>query len=146
MTGFWKTWMQAWCWFTALFGAVLAAMAFPATQAPGDLFFRLVSGFTLSADYLDGEGLRFAIAVLGAVMIGWGLVMYGAVRVADRAGPVIWQWMTWAMVVWFVVDSALSVATGFPINAVTNAIFAAGYFVPVLATGVLRSEPATATA
>jgi len=43
-----------------------------------------------------------------------------------------------AMAVWFVIDSFMSIATGFWLNAVSNTLIAIGLIVPLLATGVLR--------
>jgi hypothetical protein len=48
------------------------------------------------------------------------------------------------MVVWYVVDSALSVATGFPLTRRRNTLILAAFLAPVLGSGVLGS-PAAAT-
>lgn len=87
----------------------------------------------LAADYLT-----FVYAVLGAVMVGWGCLLWPIVR-----GPVrrreCWAWtaVSWSMGIWFVVDSTVSIASGFGENAVLNLGFGAAFAVPLIA---LRSE------
>jgi len=42
-------------------------------------------------------------------------------------------------VIWFVIDGALSAATGFVLNNVPNTALAIAYIVPLLASGVLKA-------
>ena len=76
------------------------------------------------------------------VQAGGGLLASNADIVP--ADPLVVEWVSWlatiGMVVWFVVDSALSVATGFWMNAVSNTGLAVGYLVPVLASGAMRGQ------
>jgi hypothetical protein len=86
------------------------------------------------------------VALLGAVTLGMALAVLAAARAAERPGPEgrpIWVRLTGAMAVWYLVDSGLSVATGFPLNAVSNTLILAGFLAPVLGSGVLGS-PASA--
>jgi hypothetical protein len=53
-----------------------------------------------------------------------------------------WRGLTGAMLAWFVIDSAASVSTGAPVNAVSNAVFLATFLIPILASGVLAQKPA----
>ncbi|HEX8388300.1 MAG TPA: hypothetical protein VF636_04725 [Sphingomonas sp.] len=62
---------------------------------------------------------------------------------AAQAAP-IWRALTAAVVIWFVVDSTVSVATGFALNAVSNAAFLVAYLVPMLGAGALRGDSVTA--
>ena len=43
-------------------------------------------------------------------------------------------------VIWFVIDGLLSPATGFALNNLPNTALAIAYLVPLLASGVLKSE------
>lgn len=143
MHGFWKNWMTVWCYATITLGVALAGMAFPASDGLGRAFYGLVDGGVLVADAFDAPGLRFSIALLGAVTIGWGLTIMGAVR-TSQPGSAMWRWLTAAIATWYVIDSALSVATGFPLNALSNTAFIVTYLVPVLGSGVLSEAPRTA--
>lgn len=60
-----------------------------------------------------------------------------AMRAADRLGGQIWREITAAIAVWYGVDCAISIGTGFPLNAVSNTALVIGYLAPVLGSGVL---------
>lgn len=136
MTGLWKTWMRVWCWATAAVGAILALGAFPATDFAARIY------YDVAYWPIDGVGLtddaRFTAGVLGAVMIGWAVTIFALIGAAERAGASAWRGLTTAMLVWFAVDSTISVASGVPMNAVANAGFLVTYLIPVIASGVLR--------
>jgi hypothetical protein len=138
--------MLIWCIATLVLGAVFAAAAFPATDGLARFYYAMVSGGTLRADFLEADGFRFTVAVLGAVLIGWGVTILALIRAAEAAPSAAWQGLTASMVIWFVIDSALSVMTGFPLNAVPNAVFLLTYLIPVLASGVLKAGASLARA
>jgi len=85
----------------------------------------------------DREYLQGVYGVLGAVMVGWMVVLHGLVR-----GPVrrreywAWQLTTRSVIVWFVLDSTIS-AFFIPRNVVLNLLFIAGFAVALAA---LRGE------
>jgi hypothetical protein len=144
MIGFWRTWLNGWCAVVALFGILLAGGAAEATSGPVRALLDLLNGPELLV--IDGP-MRFALAVLGAVTIGWSLTLYAAIDAARRLGPAggpIWRMILASALVWFVIDSALSMATGFSLNLIPNTLFVAGLIAPLAAGGVLR--PSTAQA
>lgn len=113
--------LLGWCAAVALFGLLLAGAAFEAT----DGFARFVFGLLGHGDTAFTPPLRFAVALMGAVTLGWGLTL--AAVASDKgadpaAAPALWRRITWAAVIWYVVDSTLSVATGFAFNAVSNTL------------------------
>lgn len=136
MTSFWRTWLMLWCVAVAGFGLVLAGAAFPAGSAPAQMLLDAIAGggFELAPQ------MRFALSVMGAVTIGWSITLVAAIRAAlllgDRGGP-IWRLVALSVIAWFVIDGALSVATGFALNLVPNTILLAAFLVPLLAAGVL---------
>lgn len=138
MTGFWRQWMAVWRLSVAGFGLVLAGAAFEATDGLVRMIFALV-GEALPPEM--GEPLRFSIALMGAVTLGWWLTLEAAFRaidlLGDRVAPV-WRGVTVSVVGWYVIDGALSAATGYALNIVPNTVLLAGYLIPVMATGVLR--------
>ena len=134
------TWMTGWCAAVGLFGMILAGGSFEATSAPVRLLF----------DVLNGPGeldlnpyVRFSLAVLGAVTMGWSLTLMAVIQVANQlenqVSQRIWLGMTASIVIWYVIDSILSIATGFWLNAVPNTVFTATFLIPVIRSGVLRS-------
>ena len=80
---------------------------------------------------------------MGAVSMGWALTFYAAFSAAaalGAQGQPAWRAVTVAVVAWYVIDSALSVATGFALNAVPNTLLLAGYLLPVWRSGVLGAR------
>lgn len=140
MTAFWKTWITLWCWGIIVFGAVLAAGGLPATDVVVRILYGLLSSGPLPADFLDTPGLRFSVALMGAVTMGWGFTILFLLPAIHAVGASAWRGLTAAMVIWFVIDGLLSAATGFALNNLPNTALAIAYLVPLLASGVLKSE------
>jgi len=141
MSRFWLNWMTTWCRAVALFGAVLTLAAFEATDGPVVYLLDIMNG----ASPLEvTRPLRFAVALMGAVTLGWGLTLLAAVRAADELverGAAVWRAIAAGVLFWYVVDSALSVATGFALNAVSNTAFLVAFLIPLSRSGVLRPGP-----
>lgn len=139
MSGFWRTWLNVWCVAVGLFGVVLAGGAAEATSGPIRWLLDLLNG----PEPLAIEGpMRFCLAVLGAVTIGWSLTLFAAMDAAARLGPMgepVWRMILASGLVWYVVDSALSLATGFGLNLIPNTLFIAGLIAPLAAGGVLSA-------
>lgn len=140
MRGLWKSWMTVWCSGVLVFGVVLALAAVPGLSGPPRLVLAVISGDRAGGALLDQPAMQFAFGLQGALTIGWALTMFGMIRLADVAGAPVWRPLTFGLTVWYVIDSAISVITDFPGNAVSNTLLMATYLIPVLATGVLRGE------
>lgn len=112
--------LRPWSVAVAVFGVVLCGGAFAATDGPMQLVFALVG----ARDLAFTPELRFSIGLMGAVSLGWGLTLYAvAASTADVPGtsaPALWRRIAMATLAWFAVDSTISVATGFPLNAALN--------------------------
>lgn len=143
MSAFWRTWLNAWAWVVIVFGLVLAGGGLDATDTAAEAAFAIVGG---GAPLEWTPHLRFSVALMGAVTMGWGVTYLALFMAAHRLGAdaaPVWRLAMIGMVAWFVIDSALSVATGFWMNAVSNTGLAIGYLVPVLASGAMNgSAPA----
>jgi hypothetical protein len=138
MSGFWRGWLVVWCAGVGVFGLVLAGGANEATQAPVQWVLENLRGPGV-VDF--NPAMRFSLAVMGCVSIGWAatmlMIMLAAFRMEAGARP-LWLGLTVGVSVWFVSDSALSVATGFGLNVIPNVALMASYLAPVLASGALR--------
>ncbi|MBR7620363.1 hypothetical protein JKL49_13290 [Phenylobacterium sp. 20VBR1] len=138
MNRFWRNWLTVWAWLVAVFGLVLAGAGLEATDGPTRLIFGLVNG---PEDLVLNAQMRFAVALMGAVTLGWAITLMvtfdAAHRLGAQAGPT-WRGVLASMAAWFVIDSGLSIATGFGLNAVSNTLLMAGLLLPLLASGVLR--------
>ncbi len=149
MSRFWRNWLNVWCVGVALFGLVLAGGAFDATSAPiRNLYAALMPAGKLALDAkmrmdLDPD-LRFTMAVLGAVSIGWAGTLWAAIQAAlalqrfdTAAAQRVWTLALASVLFWFVFDSVLSVATGFWRNVIPNVVLTAGLLAPLIASGVI---------
>lgn len=141
MSVLWRNWLNVWCWLVVGFGVLLAGAGFDATDGAIELLLELLGPQAGALTWTPH--LRFSTALMGAVTIGWGLTFlaaFGAAhRLGDQAGPV-WRLLTVAVVAWFAIDGALSVATGFALNIAPNTALLIGYLVPLLASGALKQK------
>lgn len=133
-----SSFLRAWCWGVGLFGLVLIGGAFPATEGPTLALYDLFDG---ARTPVFGPEMRFTLGILGAVTMGWAVTLYAAIKAgAERGaqGGPIWRLTALGVASWYVVDSALSIATGYPLNAVSNTVLAGAFLIPVWRSGVLR--------
>jgi len=138
MSGFWWKWMTGWCWAVAFFGIVLAGGGLEVTSGPVRIFFDLLNG----PGELDLDAyMRFSLGVLGPITVGWSLTVMAAMKAAnqleEQAAKPIWVLVVASVACWFVLDSFLSVHTGFWRNTIPNLIYMAAFLLPVIRSGVL---------
>ena len=137
MSKSYKNWLDAMCGVVVLFGFIMASGALPATEWPAHLLLEWQNQGPLEID----RTARVTLGVLGGVMCGWGVTLYAAFHAAHIIGDGatrIWRLILASMIVWSVVDSSLSVATGFALNALMNVGFLLAFIVPIGFSGVLR--------
>ncbi|MFZ9398504.1 MAG: hypothetical protein ACO28Q_07985 [Ilumatobacteraceae bacterium] len=135
-----NTWIT---WLTVVLTLVLAyaVLLVVAGSAAGSLFEWFGFGPDDAIDTPEvREYLELPYMVLGAVMAGWAVLMLQIVRGPLRDGA---PWATRiigrALVLWFVLDTGMSLVLGFPTHALFNIPFAIALGVPLLK---LRSQPA----
>lgn len=137
MTPFWQTWLNIWCLLVFLFGVALAGVVCDATAGP----VRLLLEHLHPGDNIRDAPLRFGLGLQGALTMGWAVTMFAVFRAATqlgaRGGPT-WRLATFGLLGWYVIDSGISIATGYGLNAVSNTLLMIGYLLPVLASGVLK--------
>ena len=130
----WWAWLLTMCTITALFslGFVLLPEAMMAATSETYL------GAADAHEAYGEEGvayLRFALGTTGAIAVAWmaalALVALGPFR---RGEPWAWNLITVSILVWFVIDGANSVMSGFPENALYNVAFLIGFGIPLATT------------
>ena len=131
--GFWLTWLAAVTVGVIAFGLLLVVAPGVGRQGFSLLVFS-------SADRISEFGseaasyIELAHAVMGSVMIGWGmallLVLRGPMRRDLLEGVKIFAV---SLLVWFIPDTTFSIASGFWQNAILNVVFAVLFAIPITA-------------
>lgn len=141
MTNFWRNWMLAWCFAVGLFGVVLAAGGLEIADGVTHFVFSLLNK---PEEFNLTPHLRFSLSVLGAVTIGWSVSLWAAINAANQlgkqSGRSTWILVTVSVLSWYVIDSTLSVATGFWLNTIPNTIFAAAFLFVLIGSGVITNQ------
>ena len=129
--------MTVWCWAMIVFGAGLMGAAFGPTDGPTSFLFNILGGVTLTWD----TPLRFAVGLMGAVTFGWGLTVLAVTSVSHlletEVARLLWRRIATALGAWYVVDCAISITNGFGLNAVSNTMLTAAFFLIALKSGIL---------
>lgn len=133
---FWHKWLAVWAWAVIAFGAVLTLGGFEATQGiVAPLFVLMNPAATVP---FDGS-MRFAVGLMGAVSLGWGLTLRAAIGQAlalGTEGRDLWRGILTSVVIWYAIDSSISVVTGFALNAVSNTVLLIGLLLPLWRSGL----------
>ena len=75
---------------------------------------------------------RLLWAILNGIVIGWGVLLWQVTTRVYASTPDLGRTMILTSVgIWFVVDSAGSVAAGAPVNALMNVTFLLLFFIPL---------------
>lgn len=137
MTSFWRNWLTIWAWGVIVFGVVLAGAGFAATDGLARAILTMMNPAAATA---FDPAMRFSTGLVGAVTMGWGMTFLAFFRLADaapdRAAPA-WRTLLAGFAVWYFIDSAISIANGFALNAVSNTAILILLLIALLKTGVL---------
>lgn len=116
-----------------LVGLVWATAAWAAVDAPGRLLFDLLDWPLDGVPAELGRSARWASAVGAGLLVGLSLVMSLVVAPElERGNRTVARGTVIALLGWFVVDGAGSIASGVTSNALFNVPFLLGWLVPVL--------------
>lgn len=126
----WITWLQIVLAVLLVYALILIFAGSVAAQ----LFSALGFGPPESVDSAAVRTyLKLPFMVLGAILAGWAVLMIHIVRGPLRDGS---NWavpvLTRSLALWFVLDTGMSLALGFPTHALFNLLFAAALGVPLL--------------
>ena len=130
-------------WLTIVLALVFvyAVLLVVAGSAAGSLFEWFGFGPDDAIDTPEvRDYLKLPYMVLGAVMAGWAVLMLQIVRGPLRDGtPWALPFVSRALVLWFVLDTGMSLVLGYPTHALFNVPFAVALGIPLFR---LRSTPA----
>jgi hypothetical protein len=130
----WINWLDATAWGVIVFGLALVIAPGLALQAFSLLVYSN-PGHIASFGVEAASYASLAHAVLGGVMIGWGVVLYMVVRNLFAYGYRIgWQIVAFSVAAWFVPDTGYSLWSGFWQDAVLNTVFLILFAIPLWAT------------
>lgn len=142
MTNFWANWLKIWCWGVLAFGMLLVTAAIPPIDGAIRALFAILSDNVEIAASFDLPAVKFGLGLQGAITMGWAITMFAAMSAAHALGATIWRTLAQGIVVWYLVDSTISVSTGFALNAGSNTVLLVLFLIPVLASGVLHEKAA----
>ena len=142
MTLFWQNWLRVASLILVAYGVMMALVMLPPMQDPMRWMIDLVLEPSAAAGPALSERAVFITGIAGAMLMGWGLLIYfvathGMKSGADWAGRAILT----SLLVWFVVDNIVSYEVGAYMNIASNTVFAIIFAVPFVA-GALGSTEA----
>jgi hypothetical protein len=130
----WISWLLAAAAGVIVFGLLLVLA--PALTRQG--FSLLVYASLDRIDSFGSEQARYISlvhAVIGGVMVGWGVALFYVTKVLLANGSRVgWNLIALSITTWFVPDTAYSLVSGFWQNAVLNTVFLCLFAIPLWAT------------
>jgi len=132
---FWWRWLIVVADFTIIFGLLIAVE--PGRSIIQQIYTNDIFGAGSYATLTQTEITfqNFLYGVLGGVMVGWGVMMFAIIYIPFKRGE-RWAWLTLTigLLIWFVVDSIASAASGVYLNVALNTGFLLMYGIPLFAT------------
>lgn len=118
---------KRWLYLTAIvvgsFGPVFFLGTMPATAEPARWTLDLLSWPLDGLQTYAAAETRFLSALTGGFLLGWGVMIWGlATWVYDAQPEAVRRSVLLGLIAWFVLDSAGSIASGTPSNALFNII------------------------
>ena len=137
MSNFWRVWLNGWCYLVILLGLGLSGAGIEGFES-----------FTRNLMwYLNFEAVpmftpieRFALGLVGAITVGWGLTLLYYIQMAhySNEGNRVWRRLIGVLLVWYVIDGYISYRTGFKLNIASNSVIFLAFFVPLYLSGKLK--------
>ena len=130
----WWKWLVVMCAATVFFSLALIFLPVLSKESFSALYLGSADAYLAFSE----TGVRYVLfiqGVLGAVMVGWMLSMIAIIMGPFRRGE-FWSWKAIAgsLVLWFLLDSGYSIASGFWQNAILNLTLLVGFAVPLAAS------------
>ena len=118
-----KNWLMVTAFVVGVFGPIFALGTMEATSEPARLTLDLLSWPVDGRESYDFLTLRFLSALTGGFLFGWGVMIWGLRQwVYDLAPEPVRRSVLTGVLAWFFLDSAGSIASGTPSNALFNVL------------------------
>ncbi len=132
---FWQRWLVAVTLFVIAFGLAMAVLVGTPAFAP---FHNQIDPVFWSSGWIPESTVRFRTWMLsawGATVAGWGVSLFFLARYPFRSrDPWAWKAIAWSVLLWFVLDTSVSLMYGVVFNAGFNLLLMILAGVPLLAT------------
>ena len=136
-------WLKAGSAFTIATGLLIAAAAVPALNAPTLWLFDLVVFPLDGGQSLGDVEARLLCAITGGLMTGLGVMIWLISTEVFARDPLLGRSIIIkSFASWFVIDSAMSIAAGAPLNVIGNTAFLLLFMLPVWSVGAERQQHA----
>ncbi len=133
MSPFWQRWLRIASIALVIYGVFTAFAVFPALTGPTHSTIELLFWPRLEQTGALGPHAVFLLGVLGAVVMGWAVLMYFVVAEAVSSGaPWAFRALWASLITWFVVDNLASWVAGAPLNLLPNTLVAAVFVAPLV--------------
>ncbi len=138
---FWGRWLA-----TVTVGMMLLGLTLViAPEVAQECFAWLIYGDSRHLATFSGEAAAYVSlvhAVLGSVMLGWGIALLYMIRdLFTRGSREGWWSVAVSLAAWFIPDTAFSLWQGFWPNAVLNVVLIALFAPPLVATYRVFNNP-----
>ena len=118
---FCKSWLKVTAIVVGSFGPIFFLSTMMATSGPAGWTLDLLSWPLDGNMTFDAAPTRFLSALTGGFLLGWGVMIWLlSVYVYDAAPEGVRKTVLYSLLSWFVLDSAGSIVSGNPSNAVFN--------------------------
>jgi len=119
--------------FSLLVALIFALAGVNDFTGANDLFFRLASSGGNGVAGLDTAEAKLAMAIAGGVFGGlMAVYIFITAPGVEQGSELVRKGSIYTFLVWFVIDSSASVASGNPQNVIPNIVFLVVYLVPLL--------------
>ena len=113
-------------------GAMISLAAYPPTSGLTYYYTDLVIWPLDGKQSLVAPEIRILCAILGGVMIGWGVLIWQlSTKLYPREPKLARSLLYWSIGTWFIADGVGSIVAGVPLNAVLNIGFLLAFIVPL---------------
>ena len=116
-----KSWLLIAAIVVGAFGPIFSLGAVESTSEPARLTLDVLSWPVDGRQSFAFPSMRFLTAITGGFLFGWGVLIWSLRRwVYDVAPELVRRSVLTSLLAWFVLDSAGSIASGNPTNALFN--------------------------
>lgn len=125
-------WLKFACLFVIGFGLLGVLAIVPALSGVTRFFIDLAFWPVDGAPGAPTPESNLLWAIVNGILIGWGVLLWQVTTKVYSTTPDVGRSMILTSIgIWFVIDSAGSIAAGAPVNALLNITFLLMFFIPL---------------